>query len=234
MKQLRKYLPLLLVLLLMLGLAGCGSAGSEEPAVPEVSASTAEEPAAEEEEPAEEPAPEVEYQHGAIDGNVYINEFFGFTFTATDSWTFADEETLRQLNQNVSDIVDNETVTEALKSGSTFIDMQASDSTNPLTNVNLTVTYAPGSAGAGDINDATIEYMTKMYQDAGFEDVSISKTTATVAGENMDALLTTMTVQGNTLVEKQIFFTSNGYLGTFTVSGFEESDCDLLLNQLSK
>jgi len=140
----------------------------------------------------------------------------------------------RQANQSVSDVVDNDAVTEALKSGSTFIDMQVADSANPLNNVNLTVSYAPGSNGIDDVNDATISYMTKMYEDAGFADVSITKSTATIAGEEVDALVTSMTVQGIGLVEKQVFFISNDYLGTFTASGESEAACDELLGWLSK
>lgn len=268
MKHLRKSLPLMLVVLLALGMAGCGSGGDDEAAGSDAASTSASadvsadsgaaeteqdsgaaeaEGTAEAEEAEsidntasigvaanEETAePEVEYEHGTIDEYVYMNDFFGFTFTADDSWSFSDEDELSELNQNVGDIIDNETVTEALKNGVTFIDMQAADSSNPLTNVNLTVTYSPGSFDISSFNDATINQMTKMYQDAGFEDVSITTTTAKVDGEEIDALLTKMTVQGNSIVEKQIFFSSNGYLGTFTVSGFDESDCDLLMNALS-
>lgn len=230
MKQLRKFLPVMLVMMLALGLFGCGSSGSEEeePAAPEASASTSEESAD------TDGAEAVEYEHGTIDGTTYTSDFFGFTFTAKDGWEFSDEEALRQANQSVSDVVDNDAVTEALKSGSTFIDMQATDSANPLNNVNLTVSYAPGSKGIGDVNDATISYMTKMYEDAGFTDVSITKSTATVAGEEIDALVTEMTVQGTSIVEKQVFFVSHDYLGTFTTSGISEKECDELLGWLSK
>jgi hypothetical protein len=76
--------------------------------------------------------------------------------------------------------------------------------------------------------------MTKMYEDAGFADVSITKSTATIAGEEVDALVTSMTVQGVGLVEKQVFFISNDYLGTFTASGESEAACDELLGWLSK
>lgn len=231
MKQLRKFLPVMLVMVLALGLFGCGSSSSEEeePAAADTSASTSEEAEA-----AEESAEAVEYEHGTIDGTTYTSDFFGFTFTAKDGWEFSDEEALRQVNQSVSDVVDNDAVTEALKSGSTFIDMQATDTANPLNNVNLTVSYAPGSKGIGDVNDATISYMTKMYEDAGFTDVTITKSTATVAGEEIDALVTEMTVQGTSMVEKQVFFVSHDYLGTFTTSGISEEECDELLGWLSK
>lgn len=228
MKQIHKFLPVLLVLLLALGLAGCGSgsSGEDEPAAA---------PSASEDTSADAGEAEAaEYEHGTIDGTVYTNDFFGFTFTAKDNWTFSNEAELRQANQSVSDIVDNDAVTEALKSGSTFIDMQAFNNDDQLNSINLTVSYAPGSGGIDDINDATISYMQKMYEDAGFTDVSISKTTVTVAGENIDALLTTMGVQGTNVVEKQIFIVSHDYLGTLTVSGTSEEDCDELLSWVSR
>lgn len=225
MKHLHRFLPVLLVMMLALGLFGCGSSGSgeEEPAAPEASASTSEE--------SEEA---VEYEHGTIDGTVYTNDFFGFTFNAKDGWSYSDEEELRSLNHNVSDIIDNDAITDALESGTTYIDMQASDADNPMFNVNLTVSYNPGSAGIDDVNDAAISYMKKMYEDAGFTDVTITKTKGTVAGEEVDMLLTTMNVQGTVLVEKQVFFVSHDYLGTFTASGANEAECDELLSWLSK
>ena len=235
MKQLRKILPIMLILLLALGLFGCGSGGSEgeSPAAPESSASedagSADTTANAGD--AEEP---VEYEHGSIDGTVYTNDFFGFTFTAKDSWTYSDEEQLRSLNQSVSDILDNDTITDALKSGSTFIDMQASDADNPMHNINLTISYDPNSSNMSDINDATLAYMKKSYEDAGFENVSLEKTTASLSGDEVFALLTKMTVQGIDLVEKQVFLTQDGYLGTITVSGSSEEECDELLGWLSK
>ena len=94
--------------------------------------------------------------------------------------------------------------------------------------------YSLAISGIGDVNDATISYMTKMYEDAGFTDVTITKSTATVAGEEIDALVTEMTVQGTSMVEKQVFFVSHDYLGTFTTSGISEKECDELLSWLSK
>lgn len=231
MKQFRKILPIMLILLLALGLFGCGSGDSEgeAPAAPEASAS--EDAGSADTGDTAEPA---EYEHGSIDGTVYTNDFFGFTFTAKDSWTYSDEEQLRSLNQSVSDILDNDTITDALKSGNTFIEMQAADADNPLRNINLTISYDPNSSDMTGIDDATLAYMKKTYEDSGFENVSLEKTTASFGGSETFALLTKMSVQGIDLVEKQIFLTNNGYIGTITVSGVSEEECDELIGWLSK
>ena len=231
MKHVRKYLPILLVLLLALGMAGCGSSGGDTGDADAASSSSAS--ADTSADTGTDSAEPVEYEHGTIDGTVYTNDFFGFTFTVKDDWTFTDEKGLRELNQSVSDFLDNESITNALKEGQTFIDMQASSGDDTFSSINLTVSYAPGSSGIGDITDATTEYMKSMYENAGFENIEISKETAAVSGGTLDTLVTKMTVEGIDVVEKQIFLPSNDYLGTLTVSGMSEEECDELLSWIT-
>lgn len=235
MKHVRKYLPILLVLLLALGMASCGSSGGDtgDAGAASSSSASADTSADTSADAGTDSAESVEYEHGTIDGTVYTNDFFGFTFSVKDDWTFTDEKGLRELNQSVSDLLDNDSITNALKEGQTFIDMQASSGDDSFSSINLTVSYAPGSSGIGDITDATTEYMKSMYENAGFENIEISKETAAVSGGTLDTLVTKMTVEGIDVVEKQFFFTNGDYLGTLTVSGMSEEECDELLSWIT-
>ena len=233
MKHVRKYLPILLVLLLAIGMAGCGSSGGDTGDAGAASSSSASADTSADTSTDTGDAASAEYEHGTIDGNVYTNDFFGFSFAIDDGWSFSDEEALRQLNQSVSDFLDNDSITEALQSGQTFIDMQAANDSDPVNSINLTVSYAPGTAGIEDINDASIKVMKNMYENAGFENIEITKTKAKVNGGAVDALVTTLTQSDVDFCEKQFFLISGDYLGTITISGASEEECDKLLSRIS-
>ena len=77
-----------------------------------------------------------ELTRGTVKGNVYTNEYVGFTFTKPSSWTYlSDEEIAEAINLGV-EFLGEEQFEDALKSNDSISDMMAVDKSTG-TNLNL-------------------------------------------------------------------------------------------------
>lgn len=120
MKITKRISALLLGLLLAMSLAACGA----------------------------DDTPKKEFSAGVTDGNTYTNEYFGFTATLDESWTFFTSDEIAQLTGQVVDLLDNEAVAEAYASGKSVVEMYAMRDDNATLNLtveNLGENTAPSS-----------------------------------------------------------------------------------------
>ena len=84
----------------------------------------------------ENPGEKAGISRGTIDGDVYTNEFLGFTFTKPASWVFStDEEIAALVNLSVENIL-GDNFSEALKTNQVLYDMMVIDSVTR-TNINI-------------------------------------------------------------------------------------------------
>ena len=96
----KKSVSLILVLCMILLLVGCNS----------------------ENVPDKDPEP----TRGVIEGDIYTNEYLGFTFTKQESWIYSTDEEIAAL-MNIGAEMLGEKFTEALKNNPTVYDMMAID-----------------------------------------------------------------------------------------------------------
>lgn len=214
----KRWIAILLAAVLLLALAGCG--GSPAPAgtvtadpdgggtvrgsvvgpeAGEDAGESAEEPEADladepEDEPEEEPdeEPDEELEPGVVAGGVYENEFIGIGLRLDDSWTFADEAEIQELNGTAADLTNDEEMKEILDNAATFTDMFAS-ADDGLVSItvqmeNLGVLYgtlmdesAYADAGMSSLED----YLSSVDM---FSEYTVEKSTVELAGQERVAI----------------------------------------------
>ena len=191
-----KILSLLLAVLL-LALLGCGggdkTAGTtqsgEKTGTVEGTVETA--PAAteapQEENPQEEAAPAEEGPlTGALQNNVYTNEYFALGCTLDENWRFNTREEIAQSNSETAEMIDDEDVKAALEDGSSYMDMSA-EADEGLVHINavienIGVIYGITMDESGYIDVALENDLNAMLAAMGMENVKVEKNEVELAG----------------------------------------------------
>ena len=226
----KKFLVLLVILSMLL--VGCGGktaeaevSGKLEP-MTEPSAKQ-EEPAAEEELPAETPV-----TMGRLEGGTYINEYAGYSCTLDSNWAFYGAEELQELPDNVKELLADTEIGDTMESVTQFTDMMA-ENVNEMVTVNvlyqkisLQERLAFAMLSESEIIDATLEQQDSMidaYAQAGMNVDTIEKVTVTFLGEERTCLKTTGTMQDIPFYILQVFdFQLGQYTVTLSVNSYME------------
>lgn len=193
----KQIIPMLLSVLL---LAGCTAPAEPQPKVPD-------EPAPVEapvEAPPEEPA-RIEYEPGIIEGETYINDFFGVRYTLGEGWTWnTDSANENELNVSYEMFAFGD---EGLQ--------------------NLSFT-----AGEGTSDEAVSDYLADLpaaIEDTGYTDYGYNEVTVTIGGRDCPGVMLSGTLE---IVEGvsapvyilTVFLDREGYYGEFTATSFVK-DC---------
>lgn len=203
MKITKRISALLLGLLLAMSLAACGA----------------------------DDTPKKEFSAGVTDGNTYTNEYFGFTATLDESWTFFTSDEIAQLTGQVVDLLDNEAVAEAYASGKSVVEMYAMRDDNAT--LNLTVENLGEEYGTQlteeDYADVSLDILPDQLTAAGYTDVSVSKTTLTFAGAEHYAVTVSASIQGMPLQEMLACVKVGDYVAVVTAASYgAETPAELL------
>ena len=229
-----KILSLLLAVLL-LALLGCGGCdktagttqsgektGTVEGAVETAPAAT-EAPQAEtpqEENPREEAAPAEEGPlTGALQNNVYTNEYFALGCTLDENWRFNTREEIAQFNSETAEMFDDEDVKAALEDGSYYMDMSA-EADEGLVHIkavieNIGVIYGITMDESGYI-DAALENndLNAMFTAMGMENVKMEKNEVELAGAAHAGLRIEAEYQGISIYQQVVAVKKNSYVMT--------------------
>lgn len=218
----KKFLVLLVILSMLL--VGCGGktaeadvSGKLEP-MAEPSAKQ-EEPAAEEELPAETPV-----TMGRLEGGTYINEYAGYSCTLDSNWAFYGAEELQELPDNVKELLADTEIGDSVDTVAQFTDMMAENANEMLVmnvlyqKIGLQERLAFAMLSESEVIDATLEEKDSMiaaYAQAGMDVETMEKVTVTFLGEERTGLKTTGTIQGMPFYILQVF---DFHLGQYTVT----------------
>ena len=221
-----KILSLLLAVLL-LALLGCGggdkTAGTtqsgEKTGTVEGTVETA--PAAteapQEENPQEEAAPAEEGPlTGALQNNVYTNEYFALGCTLDENWRFITREEIAQFNSETAEMIDVEDVKAALEAGSYYIDM-AAEADEGLVQINaaienIGVIYGITMDESGYIDAALERDLNAKLAAMGMENVKIEKNEVELAGAAHAGIRVEAEYQGVSLYQQLVAVKKNSYV----------------------
>ena len=225
-----KILSLLLAVLL-LALLGCGggdkTAGTtqsgEKTGTVEGTVETA--PAAteapQEETPQEEAAPAEEGpMTGALQNNVYTNEYFALGCTLDENWRFNTREEIAQSNSETAEMIDDEDVKAALEDGSSYMDMSA-EADEGLVHINavienIGVIYGITMDESGYIDVALENDLNAMLAAMGMENVKVEKNEVELAGAAHAGLRIEAEYQGVSIYQQVVAVKKNSYVMTVT------------------
>lgn len=239
-----KILSLLLAVLL-LALLGCGggdkTAGTtqsgEKTGTVEgtVETATAATEAPQEETPQEEAAPAEEGPlTGALQNNVYTNEYFALGCTLDENWRFNTREEIAQSNSETAEMFDDEDVKAALEDGSSYMDMSA-EADEGLVNINavienIGVIYGITMDESGYI-DAALENndLNAMFTAMGMENVKVEKNEVELAGAAHAGLRIEAEYQGISIYQQMVAVKKNSYVMTVTCTCWGEDILSAML-----
>ena len=226
-----KILSLLLAVLL-LALLGCGGGdknagttqsgektGTVEGTVETAPAATEapQEETPQEENPQEEAAPAEEGPlTGALQNNVYTNEYFALGCALDENWRFITREEIAQFNSETSEMIDDEDVKAALKDGIYYIDM-AAEADEGLVQINavienIGVIYGITMDESGYIDAALERDLNAKLAAMGMENVKIEKNEVELAGAAHAGLRIEAEYQGVSIYQQVVAVKKNSYV----------------------
>ncbi len=218
MKKTKILLALLLTALFVLSALGSGenSSSSDVPVEDDYVADVYEPEA---EEPVEEAK---EFTRGVVDGDVYTNEFLGFTFTKPSDWRFLSDEEMAERMNTTMDVFEYNSVEEALAETATMYDMYVGDAYGNSAIIiyeNLMIT-AQGTVTI----DEYIYYMEAQFQNLSEYDYEILSQEEVYIGDSSFTKLTSvMTYQGQEITQASYIKIVGEYAVTITVTPTTET-----------
>lgn len=237
----RRLIPLLLAVLLLLCLTACGdSKTSPETKAPETQTPATEAPttkapeteAATTEAPQEGPA----LSHGTVEGDTYINEALNVQIKAPQGWVFFTDEQIAAQNGLTVDMFEGTKVADAIDKAGQMIDMLVQSANG--SNANLVIQASqPVLAIYND--DQLFTLMEDTYRDqlegTGMEIKEYEVAQLRVFGEDRPALRMVLEMQGRSITEYQIWLRDNpSYSGILTMTLTDDGDPQAFFDGLSR
>ncbi len=225
----KRYLSLLLAVMLLWCVSACGSktsdtdaaAGTVQPGVTENDAAGQVQTGTD-----GEAATQDEFAPGSVSGGVYTNEFAGIGCKLDDSWSFYTAQQIDELNGMLADGAQSESVKTMLSENRSTFDMYAV-STDGL------MTMSVAFQNLGLLSGATVsaqEYvelasaeLSSTLQAYGYEDVSVQVTTADFVGKTACPAVTVAAQRSGTkMYERLICLKTGNYVYCVTLCSFTE------------
>ena len=169
------------------------------------------------------------FTKGSVSGNTYENKYIGLGFEAPEGWTFFDDSQLAELTGITTDMIDNESVNNALENGIVVFDMYAMDATGTSVNIvieNLGAIYGTllDENGYFDISESQL---TDSLKAGGALSVETDREDISFAGKDATALFVSADMGGVTLYEELVAVKCGKYMALICVAG---TDSDYVLS----
>ena len=175
---------------------------------------------------------EREFSVGKVDGLVYENAFIGIGCKLDSNWTFSSDEEIRQMNNIATDIMGEE-YQETLENAEILYDMAAVHA-NGLDNINVNLQKVnPLQLAALDLNahyETQFDMLRDAFENMGYTNIRLEVGQVTVGGETLPVLFNRADIGEYTICQVCIAIKCSGYLANVTVSTFDESTLEDLLN----
>lgn len=224
----KKIIALILGVMLVLSLVACGDQDDVRGEITENSkvktSSVAESSAAE---------AEAAFDIGTSDAGKYENKFLGLGIKL-DGWTFATDAEMAEMNNTVADIIGDDYL-KAVEKNQVIYDMtaQSEDQFNSM-NINFENLVVSGAILINEEN--YIEQSIKandfntMFANMGYENITIDKTTVTVAGKQHAGMTVHATIQGYDFYERLVCIKKGKYMANITATSLGTDKTQELLD----
>ena len=244
----KKFLAVVMTMTMVMSLAACGKAAQLDEPVAEATAEESVEAAAEAsveeveataeestEETTEE-ADEGEFSIGKVDGNSYVNEFFGVKLNLLDGYSFVDDETLAQITGMTTDVLsDNKLAAKAIEDGTATIVAYAADTTG-LCNINVTAqsnaTLANAILDEEAVLTASVGQVQSALEAQGISNITYEIVERVVAGENHKVLKMNGEINGVEFHNEMVNLQKGDYMLAFAATCYNEDSTDALIDAI--
>lgn len=175
----------------------------------------------------------VDYVHSTVDGNKFSSTMFGLTAEFDDSWTFATDDELADVNQ-VSDM-SADSIASAFTSAGIVYDMyveEESGSNISFIVEDLSKSYNSSLDEQGYV-DASYPTLKSQLEDQGFTVDNIEKTKVTFAGKETPCIKMDLSLLGVNFYEYQVYKKAGQYMGVITITGMSKEETEELAGKFA-
>lgn len=210
----KKLLALLLAVMMLFTVTGCGSTAGED------------------EIRGEQEVSDEAYSAGSVEGLKYESSFIGIGCNLPEDWSFYTDEQIRELN-NVTTEVAGEEYEKMMQDAQIIYDMYAI-SGNQVDTVNVNLEKVNSVAllalDMADYYEQTVESIETAYNNMGATsfDYEIGKTT--IGGEEFDSMSIVAEINGTKLYQTAFAKKCSGYVANITVTAIDEATVKSLLD----
>lgn len=216
----------LTAVLAMLLITGCGT----RPADP----AAAEPEQEKEQETAAEPEPEPLFERGTVDGQSYVNSFFGIKVEFSNDWVVSDDDNIATISQQTQETLSDENAKEKIEEGSAVLDMFAqSPRTGETVNLFMEDLGTTG-ANAEMLIAANISAVTRELEEQKFENVTVQRGTAVFLGEEVPCMEISALYAGLDFFERQVYIIKGRNIASVTAASFNEDTTQNTLDLFTK
>ena len=222
--MMKKWLALLLSLVMVFSLVACGSSNTtpDEPKTDVDSGTQVE---------------EKDFEAGTIDGDVYSSDVTGLTFKLGENWVFLDDEGIEELTGMVQDMSDDEKMKETMSQGASIYDMYAMTTDGSGRTVNITVEDLGALYGTildeSKYIDIAIDQLKPGLESIGATDVVVETASYTIAGTEHNGIHSVATMQGLNLCQQLVCIKEGRYMYNITCSATSEEDAASIMAMFS-
>ncbi len=213
----KKFLCLLLAVVLCMGLCGCLGTG-EEDVRGDITGNSGEN--------------EAEFSLGEATNNTYKNDFLGLSCTLPSEWTFYNDEQILALNNMVGDSIDEE-VAKQLENANIIYDMYAviEDKGNSIS-INLEKLNALQlvQLNIKETLEAQFDTMRSSFESIGYTDINIAYEKITVDSKEFDAVKISAKIQGIDFYTTVFTFRKGNYLANVSVGTLLTDETETILS----
>ena len=179
-----------------------------------------------------------EYKIGIIDGNIYTNDYFGFSIELPDDMTFLDDAALVSYGgltpENKNDEYVNEYLNDTSSGAQGYIEVYGLNySTGASINAVISIS---NDLVAGQSKEEFINIMMSVLETQveaqGMKLLSIDPDTVNMGGKEELVVKLELEQNGVHLYEAQAYFLDSNYLCAVTVGAVDEANIDTLLGYI--
>ncbi len=174
------------------------------------------------------------FERGVVDGQTYVNEFFGIKAEFSNEWVISTEEGLATMSQQTSEKLNNETAKQSIEDGSAILDFYGQSPRSSET-VNVFMEDLGIASVTADMlitgNKAAVK---KELESQSFENVSVEKGTAEFLGEEVPCLEISAVYAGYDFYERQVYIINGRNVASITAASFNNDTTQAILDIFTK
>ena len=170
---------------------------------------------------------------GTVKNGCYESTFLGYGFKR-DNWAITDEEQIAALNHWSKDAFSAE-LKEMIKQSGNIVELMAtSNEGSENLNIQYQINDLYKEASIESLLDLMLPTMAETFENAGYQNTTIEKTTAVLAGDVHPAALIIAKYNGILLYQKQVYIQHGECLAFITATSFSENTVDGILESFYK
>lgn len=174
------------------------------------------------------------FERGTVDGQTYVNEFFGIRAEFSNEWVISTEEGLATMSQQTSEKLNNETAKQSIEDGSAILDFYGQSPRSSET-INVFMQDLGMASVTADMlitgNRAAVK---KELESQSFENVSVEKGTAVFLGEEVPCLEISAVYAGYDFFERQVYIINGRNVASITAASFHSDTTQAILDIFTK